>query len=213
MAKRAMDTYFTYQFLRRLTTPFDKMKAYEHGIINDRGETIKDVSDLTPAEKNDFTYFDRLVINIKRLIQQVPGMSDNRLSSVAAAMFLLREEITNYEPEDILEFASALEQTPLNESPTVSIGAGSVDNTTVAIGPGQQPQFGKCKTYDCDSNTFQGVRRQKNPHERFDKFVSDKKLLTDVREYAKRYPGNTIVLRDSHTGAYTILKFGKNGWG
>lgn len=81
---RAGDLVYTFRFLKLLVTPWDKMKAFELGLIDNKGKKIKKPE--TPEEKSAFTTFHRLVFNIKRLI---PG---KRLGSYAAALLLLREK-------------------------------------------------------------------------------------------------------------------------
>ena len=84
-----IDLYYSYQFLKRLTTPFDKMEAYKLGIIDERGKLLK--SPKTKEEKDAYTSFDRLVVNLKRIMAKIPGGS-SQIASYGAALFLLREE-------------------------------------------------------------------------------------------------------------------------
>lgn len=217
MAKRAVDIFFVYQFVKRLATPFDETKAYEYGIIDDEGNVIRDTDNLTPEEKKHFTYFDKLVFNIKRLLLKVPGFPDNKLANVGAAMFLLKEEASLVDAEQVLTLASNLDQQGLNESaaPTVATngpGGGAMNSYIAPVDPKDQPKFGNTMVFRVDSNTFHNTR-QKNPHERYSKFVSPGDQLDRIRSSAKKYPGKSILLQDENTGAYTILKFGKQRWG
>jgi hypothetical protein len=88
MASSATDLILIYQFLKRLTTPFDKTDAYELGLIDANGKLLKKPS--TKEEKEAYGYFDRLVFNLKRLLAKVPGGS-SRLGSFAAALWLVKE--------------------------------------------------------------------------------------------------------------------------
>ena len=83
------DTIIVYQILRKLVTPFIQMPAYHLGIIDDKGDFLKKVSSLTPAEKETVTTLDILVINLKRLLGMLPGGS-SRIASLAAALYLVR---------------------------------------------------------------------------------------------------------------------------
>ena len=38
--------YFVYQFIKKLVTPFDKTKAFELGIIDEKGRILKKRRDL-----------------------------------------------------------------------------------------------------------------------------------------------------------------------
>jgi hypothetical protein len=70
MASKVVDLILIYQFLKRLTTPFNKTDAYELGLIDEKGKrTDKKIE--TKEEEEAYGYFDRLVFNIKRLIEKV----------------------------------------------------------------------------------------------------------------------------------------------
>lgn len=100
---KVVDLILIYQFLKRLTTPFDKTKAFELGIIDERGKKIKDPE--TKEEENAYGYFDRLVFNIKKLIEKVPG-GKSRLASYAAALYLIRESANpkeTYTEQELIE--------------------------------------------------------------------------------------------------------------
>lgn len=88
---RAADTYYTYRFIRILTTPWKDLEAYDYGIVDENGKNLRKASTLTtPAEKASYTLFHRLVFNLKRLLEKLP-FGKSRLASYAAGLFLLRE--------------------------------------------------------------------------------------------------------------------------
>ena len=95
MASKVTDLILVYQFLRRLTTPFNETPAFDLGIIDERGNRIKSKELKTTEEKNAYGYFDRLVFNVKKLLERLPG-GKNRLASYAAALFLIKE---SHKPE------------------------------------------------------------------------------------------------------------------
>jgi hypothetical protein len=104
MASKAVDLILIYQFLKRLTTPFDKTEAFNLGLIDEKGKRTKKKIE-TKEEEEAYGYFDRLVFNIKRLIEKVPGGS-SRLGSYAAALFLIKESVEtkkNYTEEELVE--------------------------------------------------------------------------------------------------------------
>ena len=90
------DTYMIYQVLKRLTTPFDETKAFELGLIDKDGKLLK--KPKTTDEKKAYTYFDRFIFNMKRLLHRV-GLK-SKFQSYAAALFLLREAKEGYFPTD-----------------------------------------------------------------------------------------------------------------
>ena len=87
---RFVDTIITYRILRMLTQPFVETDAYRLGIIDAHGNTLRKTNQFsTDAERNAFDYLTRLVFNLKKLINRFGG--ENRLKSMAAALWLIRE--------------------------------------------------------------------------------------------------------------------------
>jgi hypothetical protein len=103
---KTMDLILIYQFMKRLTTPFDKTEAFKLGIIDKNGKrTDKKIE--TKEEEKAYGYFDRLTINIKRLLEQLPG-GKSKLASYAAALFLIRESANPKEHYTQQELAEGL---------------------------------------------------------------------------------------------------------
>ena len=94
MAGKITDLILAYQFIKRLTTPFDKTKAFELGIIDKAGKKLK--SPETKEENNAYGYYDRMVFNLKKLLEKVPG-GKSKFASYAAALFLIKESHTQTE--------------------------------------------------------------------------------------------------------------------
>lgn len=93
MASRAFDTFLVYRIISTLVTDWDKQPAFEHGIIDKKGKLLRRSSSLkTKAERDSFTIFHRLIFNLKRLIEKIPGGS-SKLGTYAAGLFLIKEEI------------------------------------------------------------------------------------------------------------------------
>jgi len=90
---RSADLYYTYKFLRLLTTQWKDTEAYSLGIIDETGKVLIRPSQFTTSEQKDaYSFFNRLVFNIKRLLQKVPG-GGSKIASYAAALYLLKEEL------------------------------------------------------------------------------------------------------------------------
>jgi len=94
---RAIDLFVTYRFLKLLTTPFEKTDAFKFGIIDEKGNRIKkkgsdqpEVILATSAQLNSYTILHKLVFNIKKIFQKVPGLR-TKVGSYAAALFLLKD--------------------------------------------------------------------------------------------------------------------------
>lgn len=86
-----LNLFLVYQFIRRLATPFNEWEAYKLGIIDERGNVLKKRKDLrTVQERNAFGAYDVMILNLKKLLEKIPG-GQSRLASYAAALYLLRE--------------------------------------------------------------------------------------------------------------------------
>jgi hypothetical protein len=100
MASPAIDAFITFRFLKLLVTPFDKTEAYNLGIIDKRGKVLRKYKTLERIEERQaYTILHRLVFNIKKLIEKVPG-GKSKLASYAAALFLIKEHVKEYQDSD-----------------------------------------------------------------------------------------------------------------
>jgi len=94
---RAIDLFVTYRFLKLLTSPFNKTDAYRLGVIDEKGNRIKKPKSTKPAVelsttelKNSYTILHKLVFNIKKIFEKVPGLR-TKVGTYAAALFLLKD--------------------------------------------------------------------------------------------------------------------------
>jgi hypothetical protein len=87
---RSADLFYAFRFLKLLTTPWDKMSAYELGVIDGTGKVLKKPSERTNEDKAAYTVFHKLVFNVKRLLGKLP-FGQTKLASYAAALFLIKE--------------------------------------------------------------------------------------------------------------------------
>ena len=100
MASPAIDAFITFRFLKLLVTPFNKTEAFRLGIIDQRGKVLRKYKTLERIEERQaYTILHRLVFNIKKLIEKVPG-GKSRLASYAAALFLIKEHVREYQDSD-----------------------------------------------------------------------------------------------------------------
>ena len=91
LATRAGDIYYSFRFVKLLTTPWSETDAYKLGIIDENGKRDKSVKLDNDEKKTAYSTFIRLVFNLKRLLEKIPG-GRNTLASYAAALFLLKEK-------------------------------------------------------------------------------------------------------------------------
>ena len=88
---RIVDNIIAYKIIRMLITPFTATEAFKLGIIDAHGNNLRKSNQFsTDAERNAYSYLNRLVFNMKRLLAKLPG-GDNRLKSMAAALWLVKE--------------------------------------------------------------------------------------------------------------------------
>ena len=115
---QVFDIVLVYQFIKRLTTPFDETDAFKLGLIDAKGKRLKKAS--SSEEKKAMTYFDRLIFNLKRLLAKIPG-GETKFGTYAAALFLLKESASpkeNYSEEELAE--ALLENMEVLEEKTYS---------------------------------------------------------------------------------------------
>lgn len=142
-----IDLFTTYNFIKRIVTPFKQWKAYKLGIINEKGEQLKHRKDLKTAEEKDsFGYLDVLALNLKKLLAKVPGGSTT-LGTYAAALLLLKEyPKVQKEDESLMQDLPGLLEETLTEArglltedgaPTNAVGGGSIAGS--GVGPQGEP--------------------------------------------------------------------------
>jgi hypothetical protein len=92
---RVIDAVIAYRVLKLLVTPFDKTKAFELGIIDEKGKVLKKSRDIKNAEeRNAYTLLIRFVFNLKKLLAKI-GIRGPLGSAAAAAFAFFKEEYGN----------------------------------------------------------------------------------------------------------------------
>jgi len=77
----------SYAILKAVVQPFTSMDAYKVGLIDQDGKKLRNAS--TNEEKLAISTFNRIVINIKRIVQKVIGKS--ALSKALIVGYLIKE--------------------------------------------------------------------------------------------------------------------------
>ena len=93
---RVIDALVAYRVLKLLVTPFNKTKAFELGIIDEKGKVLiksKQIRKLPNPEKarNAYTLLIRFVFNLKRMLSKI-GIRGPLGSATAAAIAFFKEE-------------------------------------------------------------------------------------------------------------------------
>lgn len=139
-----VDVFMLYQFLRRLTTPFNEWEAFKLGIIDEQGNVLRKRATLKDTEKKAWGYFDILTCNLKKLLATVPGGS-SRIASFAAALILLREQ-KDVSREELLNEIRYLELALREDAPTNAVGTGFIAGTTGDITTMKVPRRRRSRT-------------------------------------------------------------------
>ena len=93
---RVIDALVAYRVLKLLVTPFNKTKAFELGIIDEKGKVLiksKQIRKLPNPDKarNAYTLLIRFVFNLKRMLGKL-GIRGPLGSAAAAAFAFFKEE-------------------------------------------------------------------------------------------------------------------------
>lgn len=147
-----VDLFLVYSFVRKLTTPFVEWEAYKLGIIDSEGNLLKSRKSFkTVAERDAFGHFDLMVLNLKRLIEKLPG-GKAKIATYAAALYLVRENslikeevssrFENMSDQMIEEvvfqefFEGILVPYFESEAPNMTVGSGAI----AGLGYGESPE-------------------------------------------------------------------------
>jgi len=88
---RIVDNLIAYRILKMLVTNFQDTEAFKLGIIDAKGKNIRKANTLqTSKERDAYTYLNRLVFNVKKIINRLPG-GENKMKSLVAALWLVKE--------------------------------------------------------------------------------------------------------------------------
>ena len=226
--------YFVYQFLKKLVTPFEKTKAFELGIIDEKGKILKRRRELEgDEEKSAYNLSDTLIWNIKKLMGKIPG-GKSRIASYAAALYLIKEQQDGYKisEEELelqffdqfermynndLEFDSStlrkFENALIEDTPTTNMGSGNI--ATRGIPLLKKPpkglvmkRFGGIDVFALDPTYFQKSRLGKKKYTRYSGYVGEDEAGEYIRAFARKYPKKPIIVMDSQTGCMQYLRHG-----
>jgi hypothetical protein len=174
------------------------MDAFKEGIIDEEGKQLKKLRELkTTDEKDAYTYFHRMVFNLKRLLNKLPG-GETKIASYGAALFLIKEDknITPLEAYDYL-----IEEVAAN-----SVASDNIDFTPAKKKKKVQKRD-TYKEFSVPSEVFRKFDTGRNKFERWSKYLNlQDENQHELYQYAKRKPKNTIILRDATTGAMRSIR-------
>ena len=91
---KVIGAFTVFKFIKLISTPFTKMDAYKYKIIDSKGNFLKKSTDIkNDKERQSVNIFNRLIINLKKIIEKVPDPKFKaQMKNVATAMILIKEE-------------------------------------------------------------------------------------------------------------------------
>ena len=222
---RVVDNLIAYRVLSLLVKPFKETDAYKLGIIDDKGVNLIKAKNFTsPDQKDAYSYLHRLVFNLKKLLNKLPG-GESYLKNLVAAFFLIKESYSNGTvtideqklhkiiklQEDGVVFAEEQliveEFVQLDEDVAANVtGAGVATNSQVVRKP---RRFARFTVNDEVYNKFtKGKAKFRKWSEYLNLEDEGQKLIYD---FAKKNPKGIIVL---HNGKNTkSIRFNRTGGG
>ena len=151
---RALDAVVGIRLLKLLSTPIEKSKAFQYGIIDKNGKKLKDPSNTN--ERNAYSLLNRFVFKVQRALTRSSDMNARRLLSFAAAMALLREYDENdddldvgvllelyMQDEDVIAQAKLLESNVLSFKNFIDEENGVGGGAIAGLGVGPQGEPGR----------------------------------------------------------------------
>ena len=215
-----LNTVTAINFLKRLTTPFKDMKAFELGIIDENGKLLKKKKERkTKEERESYDTFTRLIVNLKRHLGMVPFLR-GRLGSLSAALWLMREEVDLSGDDLVGTFVQYLREERImsednikdliedyyaqyltEDAPTTSIGAppGNLAGVSDNDPPGKKKRRKKHKgidIFEVDTDLLKTAKLSKRSRDSFIKTLDNRVLAKELRQYFKSYPSAPLLLQD-----------------
>lgn len=222
---QVIDNLIAYRVLSMLVKPFDETEAFKQGIIDAQGRILIKASELkTQEQKAAYNYLTRLVFNLKRLINKLPG-GESKLKNLVAAFFLIREamesrkinisedrfdEIVNLvnegyvfaEEQLIVEDFLLVEDAPANAT-------GAAVSTDIPVIKRKPKRFARFTVNDDIYNRFS------NGKAKFRKWASYLNLEDEgqkmIYDFARKNPNGVIILHNGKN--QKAIRFNRTGGG
>lgn len=103
---RLLDNTYALRIIKQLAGDFKDMPAYHLGIIDDKGNVLRKSYQLkSEAERNAYTYLDRVIIIVKKAMDKMISRGDITLKqALSPSLFLVRETVeSNSRMTSVLE--------------------------------------------------------------------------------------------------------------
>jgi len=232
---RVVDNLIAYKVLSMLVKPFEDSDAYKLGIIDNKGKVLKKSSELkTTKEKDAYNYLTRLVFNMKRIINKLPG-GESKLRNLVAAFWLIKE---SYETgnrstsqmklklEDTLKLMDngvclAEEEITVTQYLRIfeEVGAGSLGapSTNTAGASVDYPKIytrsgRKFATFKVSKDVLNRFQKGKQKYKKWSEYLNlEDETEHGIYNFARRNPKAVIVLQNGEE--IKAIRFNRNGGG
>lgn len=224
---KIVDNLIALRIIYLLTVPIEKTDAFKLGLIDAGGNKIKDAE--SSEEKNATSMLHRLVWNIKKVFNIVPG-GKTRIGSLAAAYLLVREsyEMKHTESEALMHFnenfdrvwgipfeekeivEDALEALLQEDAPVNATGA----STSTDIPVKKQKIVRRFAEFNVDDDTFNKFKNGKTKYRKWSNYLNldDDATHKEIYDFAKKNPTGIMVLKDA-AGNVKGIRYSRRGSG
>lgn len=224
---QVVDNLIAWRILSMLVIPFVDTDAYKLGIIDKNGDNLISSKNFKTQEQRDaYDYLHRLVFNLKKILNKLPG-GESKLKNLVAAFFLVKEAYKTKSTtinEDKLEYILKLldegtlfeeqllvEEFLLEDAPPVNaVGDGSA----VAGLTGEPPirkkrRFSKFVVNDDLYNKF---ATGKTKYRKWSHYLDlNNEGHQQIYEFAKKNPRGVIILQNGKN--VKAIRFNRRGGG
>lgn len=112
-----INSFTLFKFIKDVTTPFSKLEAYKDGFIDVDGNIMDEA--ISP--------YTRLIVNIKRLLAQIPNPNTKaKLKNLTTAISLFAEDVEKIGGDSDIIYENILNY--LNEE--MSVGGGGISGVS-----------------------------------------------------------------------------------
>lgn len=213
------DAVIAYQFVKMISQPFEEWDAFEMGIIDENGKSLRKRSTLkSQKEKNAFTTFHVMVRNVKLIMSKLPG-GKSKLMSFAAALYLLKEDrdtdLTRKELHEELNKLINSNEFKMNYVEFVAKEDYlkedmSAATTTSDVAMVDKPlEFAGNRVFKVPTTTFMKARLGKKKYAKWFDYVGEAPNAEVIRTYGLKNPKSAVILQDESSGAMMYLRYGK----
>lgn len=113
-----INSFTLFKFIKDVTTPFNKMKLYLNGVIDNTGEIMT---------KDKLNPYDQLIINIKKLLAQIPNPNTKaKLKNLTTAISLFSEDVEKIGGDKEIVYTNIINY--INEE--LSVGGGNISGVS-----------------------------------------------------------------------------------